>query len=269
MKGTRQSVSLLRRLFKYRFILAKVTHVPIIGKIIDKMLFENDDLIYLPRDRVIDKDVDIQRPEELILPSQVVNHFIEKAGHHWIMDTCICRESTDCSEHPKDIGCLFLGEAPQGIDTGLGCSVTKQEAFDHVKRARKAGLVHLIGRNKLDPVWLDVKPEEKFLTICNCCPCCCLWRMIPDLAPDISQKIHSLPGIEINVNDDCIGCGRCAEVCFVNAMKIQDGKARVHEDCRGCSRCVDICGQNAIEIKMDRSKLRQAISDIESSVDIT
>ncbi len=248
-----------------------MTHIPIIGGMLDTMFFEDDDMVYLPRDNVIDIDqkVELHMPDELVLPSHVVDHFIDKASYHWVMDFCICRESSGCVDHPRDIGCLFLGEATKDIDPALGHRVSKEEAKKHVKKARESGLVHLIGRNKLDPVWLDVEPGDKFLTICNCCPCCCLWRIIPDLAPDISKKIHSLPGVEIIVNDDCIGCGRCTEVCFVNAIKIQDGKARILEYCRGCSRCVDICGQNAIEIKMDRSKLKQTISDIESSVDIT
>ena len=124
-----------------------------------------------------------------MLPSQIVHSFIEQANIHWVMNFCICREANDCENYPHEIGCLFLGEAAKKIDQRLGCLVTKEEAHQHIINASKAGLVHLIGRNKLDTIWLDVSPGEKLLTICNCCECCCLWKMLPNLNPLISDKI--------------------------------------------------------------------------------
>jgi hypothetical protein len=90
------------------------------------------------------------------------------------MNTCLCRDAKQCKDYPIDLGCLFLGEAALGINPRLGRGVTKREALEHIRRCREAGLVHLIGRNKLDTVWLGVGPGDKLLTICHCCPCCCL-----------------------------------------------------------------------------------------------
>ena len=89
----------------------------------------------------------------MLLPSQVVEHFIEKANYHWIMNTCLCRDASKCKDYPVTLGCLFLGEAALGINPKLGRR-GRRRAHDHVKRCREARLVHLIGCNKLDRIWL-------------------------------------------------------------------------------------------------------------------
>ncbi|MBU7016032.1 MAG: 4Fe-4S binding protein [Theionarchaea archaeon] len=260
--------NLLKKGFSYRFFLAQLTRVPILGRIMDFLLFEDDDIIYLPKDLVIQIDQSIT-PGEMVLPSQVVEHFIKKANYCWIMNSCICRDSAHCTDYPIDLGCLFLGEAVLKINPELGRKVSVEEALEHVKKCREAGLVHLIGRNKLDAVWLNVGPGSKLLTICNCCPCCCLWRMLPDLAPDISGKITRMPGVTITVTDACVGCGTCTQVCFVKAIEISHKRAVISDECRGCARCVDSCPQRALTITVDKNSLERSIGRIAELVDIT
>ena len=137
-------VKLVQRLFPHRFRLAKLTRIPIVGRITDHLLFEGDELIYLPQDRVIPVNQALDDPGEMVLPSQVVEHFVEKASCHWIMNSCICRDSMKCEDYPIDLGCLFLGQAALGINPRLGRRVTKGEALEHVRRCREAGLVHLL-----------------------------------------------------------------------------------------------------------------------------
>lgn len=141
-------VQLIKKAFPNRFLAARATKVPLTGRILDDWLFEGDDLIYLPKDQVIEIHQSLAMPGEMVLPSQVVEHFIEKANTHWIMNSCLCRDAEKCEDYPIDLGCLFLGEAASGINPQLGRCVTKEEALEHVRRCRKAGLVHLIGRNK-------------------------------------------------------------------------------------------------------------------------
>jgi ferredoxin len=216
----------------------------------DSWFFEGDRLIYLPKDHLIQIDESIEPPGEMVLPSQVVEHFIREASTHWIMDTCICRDGSQCKDYPIDLGCLFLGEAAEGIDRRLGRPVTQEEALAHVRRCREAGLVHMIGRNKLDTVWLGVGPGDRLLTICNCCPCCCLWGMLPYLAPQIEAKVTRMPGVTVTVSTLCAGCGACLDVCFADAIQLVDGRAVVGRACRGCGRCVEVCPQGAIELSV-------------------
>jgi len=264
-------VWLVRKAFPGRFLAARATRLPVVGRMVDHWLFEGDDLVYLPQDQVIQVNEPVDVAGGMVVPSQVVDHFIKEANYHWIMNTCICRESAGCKDYPIDLGCLFLGEAALGINPQLGRRVTRDEALEHVRRCREAGLVHLIGRNKLDTVWLGVGPGRKLLTICNCCPCCCLWRVLPDLAPGIGAKVHRMPGVTVTVSDLCVGCGTCTEgVCFVDASHLVDGRAVIGDACRGCGRCVDVCPQGAIEMAVDDEQVvEELIARISSSVDVS
>lgn len=264
-------VQLVKMAFPGRFLAARATRLPVLGRLVDRWLFEGDHLIYLPQDRLIPIDETIEAPGEMVLPSQVVEHFIEQAGTHWIMDRCLCRDGNQCKDYPIDLGCLFLGEAVLGINPGLGRRVTMDEALAHVRRCREVGLVHLIGRNKLDTVWLGVGPGEQLLTICNCCPCCCLWGMLPYLAPEIGAKVTRMPGVTVAVKGDCIGCGTCTQgVCFANAIHLVGDRAVIDEACRGCGRCVEVCPQGAIELSIEHGRLvEESVARISPLVDLS
>ena len=264
-------VELIKRPFGHRFFLAKLTKLPILGSMVDHALFDGDDIIYLPDDRMIRIDESIDPPEEMALPSQVVEHFIRQASHHWIMDDCLCRDASQCGHYPIDLGCLFLGEATQGINPKLGRRVTMAEALAHTRRCREAGLVHMIGRNKLDTIWLGVGPGDRLLTICNCCPCCCLWKMAPDVAPRIGAKIDRMPGVRVTVTESCTACGACTrDVCFVDAISLSGHRAVVSEECRGCGRCVAACPQQAIELAIEDDRfLENSITRLSTKVDVT
>ena len=189
------------------------------------------------------------------------------------MDNCLCRQGDDCQDYPVDLGCLFMGEAVYGINPKLGKVVSKEEAHAHIQRAQDEGLVHLIGRNKLDTVWMGVGPGTQLLTVCNCCPCCCLYKILPDLHPEISDSVRRMPGVEVTVDlEKCIGCGLCAkeEVCFVEAITMENGHAVISDGCRGCGRCVEVCKQGAIELSLTEADyIEKSIEKINSKVDVT
>jgi ferredoxin len=245
--------------------------VPIFGGVVDRWLFGGDHLVYLPRDQVIPINEPVELPGDMILPSQIVEHFIEEASTHWIMNDCLCRDGNGCEDYAIDLGCLFLGEAAMGINPRLGRQVTREEALEHVRRCREAGLVHLVGRNKLDTIWLGVGPGEKLLTICNCCPCCCLWGVLPHIAPQIGAKVTRMPGVTISVNGRCVGCGTCTQdVCFVDAIRLVGQRAAIGEACRGCGRCVEICPEQAIEISVENGGfVAESVSRIAPLVDVS
>ncbi|MHA1914276.1 MAG: 4Fe-4S binding protein [Promethearchaeota archaeon] len=264
-------VKLLKKTFPNIKLIAKMTNLPVIGTIIDDLLFKDDDIIYLPQDKIIEIDNPLGEYDEFVLPSQILEHFINKAKHHWIMNFCICRSSMDCKDYPQDLGCLFLGEAVLDINPQLGKLVNKEEALDHLQRCRDAGLVHMVGKNKLDAQWLGVGPGEKLLSICNCDPCCCLWRVSSVVAPKIGSKIKKMAGVKIQVTDKCIGCGTCAKgICFANAIQVVESKAIISNNCKGCGRCVDICPQKAIELLIEDSNyITNSINEIENIIDVS
>lgn len=48
--------------------------------------------------------------------------------------------------------------------------------------------------------------------------------------------------------EKCIGCGRCAAVCPMNNISIEEGKAASHNQCTLCYRCFSQCPTKALTI---------------------
>lgn len=265
-------VAWVRRAFPLARPLARFTQLSAVGRLAERLLFEEDELFIVPKRRtvVIDEPMPSEQ-EQLILPSEVVEHFIRESPHRWRMATCICREAKGCEHYPIDLGCLFLGEAAEEIHPRLGQPVSEQEALDHVRRCREAGLVHLIGRNKLDSVWLNVGPGYRLLTICSCCPCCCIWNMLPDVHPRIADRIQRMPGVRVETTDRCVGCGACiADVCFADAIEFENDRARITNACRGCGRCVAECPNDAIELHIDDPDIvAKSIARLHAVIDVS
>jgi ferredoxin len=264
-------VQLIRLNFKNRFAIASWTKKnTLFRRFIDWFMFEEDLFFYLPKDRLIINQA-IVRPENMALPSQVVKHFIHESNNLLIMNKCICRESTPCQDYPIDIGCLFIGSPTLKISPILGRQVSKTEAYEHLDRAREAGLVHSVGRNKIDSIWLGATPGSKLLSVCNCCPCCCLYRVLPDLDRSISAKITRMPGVSVTVNPElCQGCGKCTKVCMASAITIENKKSVISELCVGCGRCVEACPHHAIQLDIHNDAfIEDTIRQITEKVDLT
>ncbi len=255
-------VNLLKTIYPGRRFFAKLTNLPLVGDLVDYLVFRGDDMVILPIDRTIQINAPLNAPESTIIPSQIVEHFINQADYHWVMDFCICREGDNCQDYPQKLGCLFLGEPVLQINSKLGRLVSREEALEHARQCREAGLVHTIGRNRLDSIWLGTSPVEGLMTICNCCPCCCLWGLVTDLTPKISQKITAMPGVLVEVSEDCQGCGTCADgICFAEAILVTNGRAEISLECRGCGRCVEVCPENAVTLTIEGEKnIQEAIA---------
>ncbi len=266
--------------FKRRFFMARLTKVSLIGDLVERLFFQEDKVIILPKDTVAEKVLSKSRtinmaaeaePESTVLPSQIIDELLRRSRYIYIMNSCLCRNSNGCRDYPHELGCIFLGRGTLKINEGMGHMATKEEAMEHMRKAREAGLIHLVGRGKIDSVWLGTK--EDLLTICNCCPCCCLWKITPYLTSSITNAVTRMPGVSVKVDGSkCTGCGRCVkeEVCYVKALSLADSKARVNQDwCKGCGRCVEFCAQKAIELTiLQEDFFDEALEQIEPLVDI-
>ena len=74
---------------------------------------------------------------------------------------------------------------------------------------------------------MNVKPGKGLLTICHCCPCCCLWKVYPNLDDDISDKLEKLDGVNVKLHEGrCKKCKLCLdEVCMFDAISFENGNA--------------------------------------------
>jgi NAD-dependent dihydropyrimidine dehydrogenase PreA subunit len=270
MRPSLRFVRLLQKGFPNRFLLAKLTHYPVFRKILDKMLFDKTNLTILPKDNIVEITLNkkIEPLENIVVPSKVVEYFIENSSTHFIMDFCLCKDAMKCKHYPIDLGCLFMGDAAKNIPKELGKLVSKKEALAHVEKCRKAGLVHLIGRDKIDQTWLGVGTKLPLITVCNCCNCCCLWKMQSHLYETLSSRVKGMPGVKIVKNDKCTGCGACTEgICFVDNIKLKDGLVEIDKNCLACGRCVEICPNDAIELVIeDNDFINKTIERINKAV---
>lgn len=270
-------INLIKKIFPKRFGVASLTRIHPLGLLTERLMFEGDELYYLPQEkeilsaeRTIEVREEVTDASSFVLPSRIAEHFVERSSFRFIMDFCICREAEGCSDFPRDLGCLFMGEGARGINRRLGRAVSKDEALAHVRRAMEAGLVQLVGRNKLDTLWLGTGPGNRLMTMCFCCPCCCLWKIAPLLPRSISAKLHRVPGVAIKTSERCTGCGKCLSLCIFRAIRIVGGKAVIGEECRGCGLCVNACPRGAVRLELpDEGSIRQVIESLTRAVDVS
>lgn len=278
------SIRVIHSTFNTRFFLARACQkLPLLAWVVNKMLFAGDDIQVLPLDVAIKthhagtvQELEVNTRvsvshDNTVLPSQVLREMIGRSKYHFIMDTCICRTSNNCQDYPHDMGCLFLGKGSQKISNKRGRTVSAIEAIQHINRCQEAGLVPIIGRNKIDSVWLNTGPKEELLSICHCCQCCCLWKMTPDLPDGMSSNFSSMEGVEIIFNKKlCNGCGLCSQdVCFVDAITVTEGNIkRDEEKCRICGRCAEMCPRGAVKIEMHDDALKRSLERVKTLVDV-
>lgn len=279
--GVRTDIAskVIRGGFKHRFLMARMTRIPALGKAMEYVFFDKDEMIYLPKDnvvrssmtRTINIDKEVGRTD-MVMPSEVIDRFLRRSRYIFIMDRCMCRSSNQCEHYPHELGCIFLGAGTVRIPPKLGHMATAEEAIEHMRKAREKGLVHLIGRNKIDSVWLNTGPKEDLLSICNCCECCCLWKMMPQLSGSIASGVSRMPGVTVTVTDACNACGRCLkeDICFVRALSLSNGRASIDQGmCKGCGRCVEFCPSHAIRLDIEISDyVERSIQAIEPLVDV-
>lgn len=262
--------NLIAKLIPREFKRFEFLQKPSRAKWLEEKFFEGDDMVCVIKDSVIPVGAHIDDPDNIVMPSTVANHFIEKAGFIWIMDKCICRYGLSCKNFPIEYGCMFLGEAARGINPEMGHEAGKEEAKSFLAKCREAGLVQFLGRSKLDTIYHKIGPGNRLLTICSCCPCCCISRGIPHSPENIKKRFFKMPGIKIKVNENCIACGKCVDNCFMKAISIQGEISVIGENCMGCGRCVEICAQKAISVSVgNENYVNEIIEQLTRSVDVT
>ena len=256
------SIFIVNRIFNWRFWIAGLTKKSKIAKkIINKILFEKDDVVVIPNTIPINQKIESEKSE--FLPTDIIKEVVKKCDDIVIMETCLCRTSNNCEDYPHDIGCIFLGPTSRKIPRSIGHTATVEEALKHIDLADAAGLSHIIGRNKIDSVWMNIRPGEGLLTVCHCCPCCCLWKVVPNLDDSISDKITRLTGVQLKLdNDACKKCLKCVkEACMFDSIHFEDGKININQDtCRGCGLCVNACKFDAIRIEYNDETIDNIIN---------
>jgi UDP-glucose 4-epimerase len=250
---------------KYNDTVMKLSNRPLIKKVGAKILdAESVNLTYIP----IAAQVEV--PDGTALPSSIVEHFIEQASHHVILHRCPCRTVRECENFPRDFGCTFLGEGAREIDPDVGRHVSREESLEHFRKACEMGLVSVVGKFKGDALALGVKDHRRLMTLCHCCPCCCISNGIHYAAREFRDTMVKLEGVRVEVTDACTGCGKCVEACVFKQMALDGKRAVVGGECKGCGRCAMVCKNGAIRITVDNPDyIQSCIQRISALCDVT
>lgn len=228
-------------------IWKKVGRVPVLGRLIGPLLWNdrNVDATYIPVGESV--EVDPGSP----LPYQVIEDLLGRASALFALNECVCRTGLKCEEYPREIGCLFLGEAARDIDPGLARPVTVDEARGHIRRAREHGLLPCIVHGSFDASLFRID-YHRMLAVCFCCNCCCAFRADMKKGPaGYRERITRLAGLEVKNLGNCERCGACVESCAFGAVKLGEHGPVFADFCKGCGRCADACTRGNIQITLD------------------
>jgi len=203
------------------------------------------DMRWLP----INEEIDM--PENAPMPLDLLDRLIEEASHRVIMDYCGCRKAWRCQHYPIEIGCLLMGDSSLEARRFPFREVGVEEAKRHARRAVDAGLVPIVGKARVDNYIFKIKDRHRLLTVCFCCECCCVTRFSSYVPVKyLEPTMVPLESVSITVTDDCLGCGKCVDHCFIGAIRVEDKKALISDYCRACGRCATVCPNDAIEVKI-------------------
>jgi len=193
---------------------------------------------------------------------------IIKTATHIGVGMCYCRHKMEhlgkACKAPMDICMTFNSTAASLTKHGHARRIDTAECLDLLGQAYDHNLVQF-GEN--------VRESVNF--ICNCCGCCCE-AMIAARRFAILNPVHTtnfVPEIKL---EKCNGCGKCVNVCPVEAMTLVSAndphrphrkKAVLNEErCLGCGVCVRSCSEKSIILKSRDKRVLTPLNGVHKAV---
>ena len=184
-----------------------------------------------------------------VLDYERASEVIETASH-MAVGICYCRHKMGhlgkACDAPLDICMTFNSTAASLSKHGYARQVDQKEGHDLLQKAYEHKLVQF-GEN--------VRQSVAF--ICNCCGCCCE-AMLAAKRFAIFNPIHTTNFLPEVTESACTGCGKCVDVCPVEAMTLVSANdphnpkrkiVRLNEEiCLGCGLCVRECPTKSITL---------------------
>jgi ferredoxin len=198
-----------------------------------------------------------------VLDYERASEVIRSATHRGI-GVCYCRHKMEhvgrACDAPMNICMTFNGAAASLIKHETAREIDVAEGLDLLQEAHARNLVQF-GENNRQGVSF----------ICNCCGCCCE-AMIAARRYGWLNPVHTTNFLPQVQDSDCDGCGKCVNVCPVEAMTLVSAndphrplrkKAKLDETiCLGCGVCVRSCPSGKIELA---SRSERVITPLDST----
>lgn len=184
-----------------------------------------------------------------VLDYEKASEVIRTASHRAV-GMCYCRHKMEhlgkACDAPMEICLTFNNVAASLVKHNIAKEIDLQEGMDLLQTAYDKNLVQF-GEN--------VREQVSF--ICNCCGCCCE-AMLAAKKFAMLHPVHTTNYLPVVKTEDCNGCGKCVNVCPVEAMSLVSAndpqkkkrkKAVLNEDiCLGCGLCVRSCTIGKIKL---------------------
>lgn len=202
-----------------------------------------------------------------VLDYERASEIIQSATHRGI-GVCYCRHKMshvgkNCAA-PLDICMTFNGSAQSLTRHGYARLIDVSEGLDLLQQAYAENLVQF-GEN--------VRENVNF--ICNCCGCCCE-AMIAARKFGLLNPVHTSNFFPVVNENECNGCGKCVNVCPVEAMTLVSQnnpqnpkmkKAKLNEEiCLGCGVCVRTCTRDGLSLKARAKRVITPLNSVHRSV---
>jgi len=212
---------------------------------------------------------------EPALPSDKSLHVLDyerasetiKTARHRAVGMCYCRHKMKhldrACDAPMDI-CLTFGTTARSLSKhGIARAIGVEESLDLLDQAYERNLVQF-GEN--------VRRRVSF--ICNCCGCCCEALIgIKRFGSVFPIHTNFMPRVD---EPTCTGCGKCADVCPVEAMSLVTADdplrpkrrtARLDEkSCLGCGVCVRVCSTRSLVLESRPGRLLTPLDTVHRAV---
>jgi len=181
---------------------------------------------------------------------------------------CYCRHKMqhmgrNC-DAPMDICMTFNGTAQSLTRHGYAREIGISEGMDLLRQAYEKNLVQF-GEN--------VRESVNF--ICNCCGCCCE-AMIAARKFGILNPVHTTNFLPVVDEATCNGCGKCVNVCPMEAMTLVSSndpyhpkmkKAKVDVDaCLGCGVCLRTCSHEGLTLHSRPERVLTPLNSVHRTV---
>lgn len=191
-----------------------------------------------------------------------------KTATHIGIGVCYCRHKMAhlgrACDAPQDICMTFNAVAESLTKHSIARAIDVKEGLDLLQKAFDHNLIQF-GEN--------IKKDVNF--ICNCCGCCCE-AMLAARRFGMMHPVHTtnyIPDIDETL---CTGCGKCIDVCPVEAMSLvsandphSDRKRKAllnKEICLGCGVCVRNCPESIISLKNREQRVVTPLNSVHKAV---
>ncbi|NCB41163.1 MAG: 4Fe-4S dicluster domain-containing protein [Clostridia bacterium] len=192
--------------------------------------------------------------EVYVLDYEKATKIIEKAENIGV-SRCYCRHKAEhlgeSCDAPQEV-CLSLNNLSLSLSKhGYAKQISTEEALSILELAYKHNLVQFAE---------NVKEDVGF--ICNCCACCCM-ALKGAKKMGVPQTISSSNFI-VTMNNKCIRCKRCVDVCPVGCFKVDEhGNVLLDSTlCLGCGVCERVCKPKAIEMVQREKRIFTPVNTV-------